>query len=198
MYILGLTGSLAMGKTTAAKMFAALGAPVFFSDDVIHDILKNSARAKKAIRASFPGVFEGGEVSRPKLGKIVFSNPGKLRQLEGILHPPFMAKMSSFIEGHRKKDTDIIVLDVPLLFETGVDTICDGVAVVTADAGIQQKRALKRPDMTKERLALILGRQMPDAEKRERADFIISSAGPKTQTRKVVEKIYQEITAGKK
>ena len=193
MFILGLTGSLAMGKTTAAGMFAELNVPVFYSDDVIHEILKTSLRAKKSIRDIFPGVFENGEVSRPKLGKIVFSNPVKLRQLEGILHPPYMAKLSSFIVAHRKKKARIIVLDVPLLFETGVDTICDAVAVVTAKPQIQKKRALGRAGMTRERLDIILARQTPNQEKRERADYVIFTDGPKEETRKKITAIMNDI-----
>jgi len=195
MFVLGLTGSLAMGKTTAAGTFTGLGVPVFDSDAVVHDILQKSARARKAIKMAFPGAFVAGEISRLKLGEFVFSSPAKLRQLEGILHPPFMARMRRFIDLHRKKETPVIVLDVPLLYETGVETVCDAVVVVTADATIQKKRALSRADMTKERLYMILERQMPDEEKRRRADYVVSTNGPKPATRKILEGILSEVQA---
>lgn len=197
MIVVGLTGSLAMGKTTVARMFADLGVPVFESDSVVHNLLKNSVRVKKAIKSAFPNVFEEGNISRLKLGNIVFENPKKLRHLENILHPPFMTKLHSFIQIQKKRGASVIILDVPLLFETGIDNICDIVVVVTADPGIQRKRAIVRSDMTKDRFKTILARQISDQQKQDRADYIISTNGPKNETRRSVERIYKKIISKK-
>lgn len=177
MYALGLTGSLAMGKTTVLKMFSSRGIPVFDSDAEVRKFLKTSARLKKGLQANFPEVFVGGEVDRKRLARTVFSDDLKLRQLENLIHPHIMRRIRMFINLHRRKDTALIVIDIPLLFEANAEDVLDGVAVVSAPEAVQEKRALDRPDMTKKRLSVILDRQTPDAEKKKRADFIIPTGG---------------------
>ncbi len=196
MYALGLTGSIAMGKTTVLGMFALRGIPVFDSDAEVRKILQNSARLKKAIRASFPGAFDGAEVDRKRLAKIVFSDDMKLRQLENLIHPHIMRRIRIFMNLHRQKNTPLIVLDIPLLFETGSANVLDGVAVVSAPEAVQKKRALARPDMTKLRLSVILHRQMPDAEKRKQADFIIPTGGSLRETTAEVDSLIKRLKSG--
>jgi len=194
MYILGLTGSIAMGKSTVLAMFRDCGVPVYDADEEVRTLLRESIHLKKALKKIFPEAFEGEEVNRVRLAGLVFKNEERLRELEAAIHPIVMKRMARFIKAHGKKSEPLIVLDIPLLFETGAGDICDGVAVVSAPPEVQKKRALERANITGERLSLILSRQLPDEEKRKRADFIISTGGSLAKTRKEVEGLVKTLT----
>jgi dephospho-CoA kinase len=176
MKIIGLTGSIAMGKSVAAKMFRRLGLPVRDSDATIHRLLAKGGAGVAPVAKLFPGALVDGAIDRRKLGAKVFADPAALAHLEAILHPLARRDMKAFLDFHRRRRAKRVVLDVPLLYETGLDAICDAVVVVSASPAIQRQRALARPGMTDEKLAGILARQMPDSEKRRRADIVAVTA----------------------
>lgn len=176
MKIIGLTGSIAMGKSVAAKMFRRLGVPVRDSDTTIHRLLAKGGAGVAPVAKLFPDAIVDGAVDRRKLGAKVFADPQALAHLEAILHPLARQDMKAFLDFYRRRRTKRVVLDVPLLYETGLDAICDLVVVVSASPSIQRQRALSRPGMTNEKLAGILARQMPDSEKRRRADIVAVTA----------------------
>lgn len=173
--ILGLTGSIGMGKSVAAGMFRCLGVPVHDADAAVHRLLGRRGGAVAAVAAAFPGVLREGAVDRAELGRRVFDNPTALERLEDVLHPAVRRDQAAFLRRQAGRGCKLAVLDVPLLFETGADADCDAVAVVGAPHFVQEARVLARPGMTRRRLAAIRGRQMADAEKRRRADFFIPS-----------------------
>ena len=175
MIILGLTGSIAMGKSTAATMLRRMGIPVCDSDAVVHDLLGKKGAAVGPVGLAFDGVVKDGAVDRAALGKRVFGNPEALIQLEMIVHPLVYESQRWFLRQAAMRHQEVAVLDVPLLFEGGSDQWCDFVVVVSASKSVQEQRVLARPGMTKERLVATLARQMSDAEKRCRADFVIST-----------------------
>lgn len=179
MIILGLTGSIGMGKSTAAAMLRRLGVPVHDSDAAVHRLIGPGGRAVAAVEDAFPGVVvdtEGGRaVDRPALGAKVFGDPAALKKLEAILHPMVGEEKGRFLRREASRRTKVVALDVPLLFETGGDRGCDATILITAPAFIQAARVLRRPGMTKERLEEIRARQMPELDKRRRADFIVPS-----------------------
>jgi dephospho-CoA kinase len=180
MLVLGLTGSLGMGKSTAAAMFARAGAAVFDADRAVHMLY--SGAAVDPVEAAFPGVAVDGIIDRARLAARVAGDPAALARLEAIVHPLVRAAESAFraraaVEGRR-----FAVLDVPLLLETGGEGRVDAVVVVSTTAAIQRERALARPGMTEARFEALAARQMPDAEKRRRAHFIIDSGGPLVAT----------------
>lgn len=172
MKIIGLTGSIAMGKSTAAKLFRRLRVPVYDADATIHALLARGGAGVAPVAAAFPGVANDGAIDRAKLGAAVFADPVALARLEAILHPRAARAREAFLARHRRNRAKRVVLDVPLLFETGGERRCDLVVVVSASATIQRQRALARPGMTREKLAGILARQMPDARKRRRGDVV--------------------------
>ena len=174
MLILGLTGSLAMGKSATAKMFAEEGVPVHDADAVVHRLYEGEATP--AIEAAFPGTTAGGKVDREKLGKCVLGDAAAIKRLEQIVHPLVHAATQRFVAQAEASGAPVAVVDVPLLFETGGDKRCDAVVVVSAPADLQRARAFERPGMTEEKLAAILAKQMPDAEKRARADFVVDTS----------------------
>ena len=174
MKILGLTGSIAMGKSTTASLFRSLGVPVHDADKAVHALMGPGGAATPLIDHAFPGVVDQGTVNRKKLGVLAFANPAVLDRLETILHPMVHAMERAFLNSERRNGRSLVVLDIPLLFETGGHTRCDAVAVVTAPAFLQKQRASAR-GLTNERLAQVLARQMPDAEKRRRADVLIQT-----------------------
>jgi len=176
MKIIGLTGSIAMGKSVAAKMFRRLGLPVRDSDATIHRLLAKGGAGVVPVAKLFPDAIVEGAVDRRKLGAKVFADPAALARLEAILHPLARQDMKAFLDQHRRRRTKRVVLDVPLLLETGLDAICDVVVVVSVSPTIQRMRALARPGMNDEKLAGILARQMPDSEKRRRADIVAVTA----------------------
>ncbi|MCA3260720.1 MAG: dephospho-CoA kinase [Telmatospirillum sp.] len=175
MRVLGLTGSIAMGKSTAAKLLRRLRIPVYDADAAIHSLLAVGGAGVAAVAAAFPGVETGGAIDRQKLGRSVFFDQTALRRLEAILHPLAAVAGRRFIAIHARNRRCVVCLDVPLLLETASVQRCDFVVVVSASAMLQRQRALARPGMTEEKLAGILARQMPDAEKRRRADLVAIS-----------------------
>jgi dephospho-CoA kinase len=175
MKVLGLTGSVGMGKTTAARMLRRMGIPVHDADAEVHRLLGRGGAAVKAVEAAFPGVTKGNAIDRAALGRLVFADPAALKRLEMILHPLVARAERKFIARARRQRRPLVVLDIPLLFETGGERRCDGVLVVSAPRSIQLARVMARPGMTKARLAGVEARQMPDAEKRRRADAVIST-----------------------
>ncbi len=174
--LLGLTGSIAMGKSEASKAFRRLRVPVFDADAEVRALMAPGGRGYDAVKQMFPtAVGADGRIDRKRLGAAVFEKPDDLRRLEGILHPLVGDARQGFLRRARALGIPLVVLDVPLLFETGGETRCDYVAVVSAPAFVQRRRALRRPGMTEKKLAGILAQQTPDGEKRRRADFIIPS-----------------------
>jgi dephospho-CoA kinase len=173
---IGLTGSIGMGKSTAAAMLRRLGAPMFDADAEVHRLLGPGGGAVGAVEREFPGVRdENGGVSRPRLGAQVFGKPEALKRLEHILHPVVRAAEWRFIAQGRARRLPLIVLDIPLLFETRADILCDAIIVVSAPRWLQRQRVMRRPGMTPARLASILSAQMPDSEKRRHADFVVET-----------------------
>ena len=173
MIIVGLTGSIGMGKTEAAKTFRRFGVPVFDADSVVHQLMGRDGDAVAEVAASFPDVVRDGVVDRQALGAAVFDKPKKLKQLESILHPRVRQAETRFLAAAARRRELITVLDIPLLFESGHEDRCDVTAVVSAPEFVQRGRVLRRPGMTRSKFAAILARQMPDPEKRQRADFVI-------------------------
>lgn len=171
-----------MGKSTAAKMLRQLGLPVHDSDAAVHRLLGAGGAAVAEIESVFPGVVEGGAVNRAKLGARVFGDPPALRRLESILHPKVRQSSLRFLQEQARRRTPIVVLDIPLLFETEGGDICDAVVVVSAPRFVQTARVMARPGMTAERLEKIRAQQMPDLEKRQRADFVIKTGLGKGDT----------------
>lgn len=196
MIILGLTGSIGMGKTTAATMLHAMGLRICDSDAIVHKLLGAGGAAVSVIGAEFGNVVQEGAVDRAALGQAVFSDPDALKKLEAILHPMVQAAQAYFLKTAALNSSPIAVLDVPLLFEVGTDQRCDAVIVVTAPRFIQEQRVLRRPGMTPERLHATLARQLPDAEKRRRADFVVHTGLGKWHTyrrlREIVLQMHDE------
>ncbi|WP_448954581.1 dephospho-CoA kinase [Labrys neptuniae] len=173
-FILGLTGSIGMGKSATAAMFRARGVPVHDADATVHHLYAGPAVA--AVEAAFPGVSVNGAIDRARLGRQVFGNAEAMRRLEAIVHPLVHEAEQAFLAQARQAGAPLAVLDIPLLYETGGERRCQAVAVVSAPADIQRERVLARPGMDEERLAVILARQMPDVEKRRRAQFVIDTS----------------------
>ena len=173
MIVLGLTGSIGMGKSATARMFAEAGVPVHDSDETVHRLY--SGKAVPLVEAAFPGTTQAGVVDRVKLGRQVLADPAALKKLEAIIHPLVRADADAFLARHRAAGSPLAVLDIPLLFETGGRDRVDKVVVVTASPEIQRERVLARPGMSEEKFASILAKQVPDAEKRRQADFIIDT-----------------------
>lgn len=196
MIVLGLTGSIGMGKSTAAKMFAEAGVPVHDSDEAVHRLY--AGEAAPLVEAAFPGTTHDGGVDRSLLGKRVFGDPSALKKLEAIIHPLVRADADAFIARHRAAGAPLAVLDIPLLFETGSRDRVDKVVVMTAPADIQRERVLARPGMTEERFAAILARQVPDSEKRRLADFVIDTVHDFDATRATIQAIIGELTGDKR
>lgn len=193
MMTLGLTGSIGMGKSTVAAMFAELGVPVFDADAAVHRLQGRGGRLVAAIEAAFPDTTGPDGVNRTTLGEAVLGKPALLKELEAIVHPAVGEERAAFLSAHAA--APLVVFDVPLLFETGGDARVDRVAVVSAPADVQRARVLARPGMTSERYAAILARQTPDAEKRARADFVIDTGTPLADTRARVAAVVACLTA---
>ncbi|MCZ7932890.1 dephospho-CoA kinase [Agrobacterium leguminum] len=193
MIVIGLTGSIGMGKTTTAKLFAGEGVPVLDSDEVVHGLYR--AEAAPPIEAAFPGTTVSGAVDRLKLGEVLRQNPANFSRLEEIVHPLVRGRQEAFLVQSRKEDRQFALLDIPLLFETGAESRVDKVVVVSCAPEIQRERVLSRPGMTEEKFEMILARQMPDAEKRRRADFIVDSGNGVEAARDQVREILQKLAA---
>jgi dephospho-CoA kinase len=174
MFVLGLTGSVGMGKTTTARFFAEAGVPVHDADAVVHRLYEKEAVA--AIEAAFPGTTQNGSVDRRLLSARVLGDPAAFKRLEDIVHPLVQEAERRLLQEAEQRGEKVAVLDIPLLFETGGEDRVDAVAVVSAPSEVQRTRVLERPGMTVEKLDAILARQMPDAEKRRRADFVVDTS----------------------
>ena len=190
-FVLCLTGSLGMGKSTAAKFFAEAGVPVHDADAVVHALYESEA--VPLIERAFPGTTKGGTVDRNKLGAMVLNDSAALARLEAIVHPLVSAARERFIADAQTRGAAIVVLDVPLLFETGAQKRCDAVVVVSAPAEVQHNRAFERPGMTEEKFAALIAKQIPDAEKRARADFVVDSSQSFDHTRAQIRDILQSV-----
>ena len=174
MIILGLTGSIGMGKSTTAKLFAEAGVPVYDADATVHRLYEGEAAP--AIEAAFPGTTANGKVDRNRLSAQVVHDPAAIKRLEGIVHPMLGASRQKFLRDAEQSGAPVAVVDVPLLYETGGEKRVDAVVVVTTTPEIQRERILARDNMTGEKLDAILARQLPDAEKRQRADFVVDTS----------------------
>jgi dephospho-CoA kinase len=174
MVVIGLTGSIGMGKSTTARFFAEAGIPVYDADLAVHRLYAGDAAA--IIESEFPGVSGAEGIDRAKLAKRVLGDPDALRRLEAIIHPLVRREEVQFLDEAERTGAPIAVLDIPLLFETGADRRVDAVVVVTAPAEVQRARALERTGMTEEKFQALLGKQMPDVEKRRRADFVVDTS----------------------
>ncbi|MBP2509203.1 dephospho-CoA kinase [Agrobacterium tumefaciens] len=193
MIVIGLTGSIGMGKTTTAKLFAGEGVPVLDSDEVVHGLYRTEAAP--LIEAAFPGTTVSGVVDRQKLVDVLRKNPANFGRLEEIVHPLVRKRQEAFLAAARKDDRQFALLDIPLLFETGAESRVDKVVVVSCAPEIQRERVLSRPGMTEEKFEMILARQTPDAEKRRRADFIVDSGSGVEAARDQVREILQKLAA---
>ncbi len=173
-FVLGLTGSIGMGKSTTAQLFEKRGVPLHDADAAVHRL--HRGRAAAPIETAFPGTVIDGAVDRAKLGAAVLGKPEALRRLEAIIHPLVREEEEAFLARCRREGAELAIIDVPLLLETGGEARCDAVLVVTAPAEVQRQRVLARPGMSAEKLDAILARQMPDAEKRRRAHFLVDTS----------------------
>lgn len=192
MIIVGLTGSIGMGKSTTAGLFADEGVPVNDADKVVHELYRHEA--VKPISEVFPDVVVDDIVDRQLLSRNLAKNPANFKILEGIVHPLVRAREQTFLDLQRKLETPIVVLDIPLLFETGGEERMDKIVVVSCAAEIQRQRVLSRPGMTPDKFETILSRQMPDAEKRARADYVINTGHGIDSARAQVKSILDELS----
>ena len=194
MIVLGLTGSIGMGKSTVAKMFADEGVPVFDADAAVHRLQGREGALVAGIEAHFPGTTGPEGVNRGALAERVLGEPEALRRLEALVHPAVALEREAFLAAHAS--VPVVLLDIPLLFEAGGSDRVDRIAVVSAPADVQRRRVLARPGMTAEKFERILARQLPDGEKRARADFVIPTGGPIEETRRAVRRILACLTGG--
>jgi len=193
MIIIGLTGSIATGKTFVARCFAKLGAKVFDADETVHELLTYGGKAVKAVREAFPESYDEGCICRKKLGAIVFGNNDKRQRLESIMHPLVANARQSFLEEAKAHKISVVVLEVPLLFESRVKTHCDYVVVTIVDPEIQKQRALDREGMTIERFNAINALQMDSAEKARRANFVIDTKVSEFSVFRKVKEIMHDV-----
>jgi len=191
MRILGLTGSIGMGKSTTARLFMEAGVPVYDADAAVHRIYEGEAAP--AIEAAFPGTTVEGRVDRAKLSAKVVHDPAAIKQLEQIVHPMLGASRKKFLEEAERSGVPVVVMDIPLLFETGGEKRVDAVVVVTTSPEAQRERILARGTMTNEALDAILARQLPDAEKRKRADFVVDTSHGLDPVRTAIRDILAEV-----
>jgi dephospho-CoA kinase len=187
--VVGLTGSIGMGKSTIAQMFAGEGVPIYDADVEVHRLYAKGGRAAPLVEGAFPGVVKDGAVDRAALSARVVGDPRALKSLEEIVHPLVGESRAGFFETARQAGAAMVILDIPLLFETGGEGRVDKVVVVSAPADVQRQRVLGRAGMTAEKFAAILARQTPDAEKRKRADFVIDTGGSLEASREQVRQV---------
>ena len=198
MIVLGLTGSIGMGKSTAAATLRRLRIPLFDADRVVHWLLAPGGAAVASVAAAFPGVESAkGGIDRTRLGRRVFSDPQALIRLEQIIHPLVAACEKRFLALARARREPLVVLDIPLLFESGAERRCDYVLVVSAPGLVQRQRVLRRPGMTERRLTAILEHQMPDREKRRRADFVVPTGSSRNLSLRRLRAIVRFLTDSK-
>ncbi len=194
MLVVGLTGSIAMGKTETARMFARLGYPVFDADAAVHRLYDSGGAAVPLIERAFPGAVSEGKVDRARLSDIVAGDPQALSRLEALVHPLVRRDQQAFLKAAREADHAFAVLDIPLLFETGRDADVDVVVVASAPEDVQKARVLARPLMTQEKFAAILARQSPDSEKRRRADYVVDTSAGLEEAFEQVRAIADELS----
>jgi dephospho-CoA kinase len=195
--VLGLTGSIGMGKSTAAAVLRRLGVPLYDADAEIHEMLAAGGSAAAAVETAFPGVRgETGAIDRRALGRCVFGKPEELRRLERILHPMVRAVERRWVAGQRARGAKLVVLDIPLLFETDRIDRIDGVIVVSAPLRLQRERVMRRPGMSAARFSAILDSQLPDREKRRRADFVVSTALSRAAAARQIAAIVRRVRQG--
>jgi dephospho-CoA kinase len=191
MRVLGLTGSIGMGKSTTAKLFAEAGVPVYDADATVHKVYEGEA--VPAIEAAFPGTTAGGKVDRARLSAKVVHDPAAIKRLEGIVHPMVRAYHQKFLDDAERAGASVAVVDIPLLFETGGDQRVDAVVVVTTSPELQRERILARGTMSAETLDAILAKQMPDHEKRRRADFVVDTSHGLDPVRESIRDILDQV-----
>ena len=191
MFVLGLTGSIGMGKSTTAKLFAELGVPVYDADAIVHQLYDGEAVA--AIEAAFPGTTADGKVDRTKLSARVVHDPAAIQRLEEVVHPMLGSSRQKFFADAEASGAPVVVVDVPLLFETGGEKRVDAVVVVTTSPELQRQRVLARGMMDDDKFNAILSRQMPDAEKRKRADFVVDTSYGPQPVRAQIKDILAEV-----
>ncbi len=191
MLIAGLTGSIGMGKSTAAAHFRSRGIPVFDADAAVHALY--NGRAVPEIEKAFPGTSAAGAIDREKLAAALRKEPAKFKDLEAIVHPMVHEAEKKFLMEEAARGTRLVVLEIPLLFETGRDSLVDVTIVVSAPRDIQSQRVLERPGMTEERLESLLSRQTPDDEKRRRADFVVDTGGTHAQSESQLDAIIEDL-----
>jgi dephospho-CoA kinase len=194
MIIVGLTGSIGMGKSATADMFREFDIPVFDADAVVHTLQAKDGKATPYIDEAFPGVVHDGILNRGLLGQQVFADKTALKKLEAIMHPMVQEERVKFFEQAEKDGKKFVVLDIPLLFETGGDQACDKIIVVSAPYDVQKKRVLERKGMSEEKFEDILAKQTPDNEKRRKADFIIDTDQGFDHARKQVQQVIETIS----
>lgn len=194
MIIVGLTGSIAMGKSETAKMFKELGVPVFDADVAVHELYAKGGAAVEPVGLLFPSAIIDEAVDRTKLAKLVLGDNPMLKKLEALVHPLVSQKRQDFLSAARQSNEPLVVLDIPLLFETNGQNQVDKIVVVSAPENIQRERALARPGMTDEKLDAILSKQVPDREKRKHADFIVDSSQGLAAARSQVVDIVETLT----
>jgi dephospho-CoA kinase len=193
LFVAGLTGSIGMGKTETAKLFARLGIPVYDADAAVHALYSKGGAAVGAIAAAFPGTVVEGSVDRGKLMKRLFGDEAAFKRLESIVHPLVLEARRIFLEDAEKRRDPLVILDIPLLFETGIDKEVDAIVVASAPHHVQRKRVLERPGMSIETLEAIEARQVPDSEKRAKADFVIETDKGLEQAFEDVKKVAAEL-----
>jgi len=191
--VIGLTGSIGMGKSTTAGMFRLLGVPVQDADAVVHDLFRSSTSVISRVEAIFPGVVENSIVDRKKLGAMVFGKPDAIALLEAIVHPAVRAERDKFLQQCCLRKVPACVLDIPLLFETGSDEICDEVVVAVAPPFVQASRVLRRPGMTLDRLQSIRAKQMPDREKCRRATLVVQTGNGKRPVLRAIKTLLRSV-----
>lgn len=195
MLTVGLTGSIGMGKSTVTAMFAALGAATWNADDAVHRLYAKTGRAAPLVAERFPGVMVDGAVDRDRLSKHVLDDPAALADLEAIVHPLVAEDRALALTAAAREGIDVAVLDIPLLFEKGLEKFVDATVVVSAPFDVQKERVLDRPGMTERKFRAILAKQTPDAVKRRLADFVIETGGPLGETRQQVAEVYAALLA---
>ena len=191
MFVLGLTGSIGMGKSTTAEMFRAAGIAVHDSDATVHELYRGTAAA--LVEAAFPGTVREGRVDRAVLAAQVLNDSDAMKRLETIVHPLVRASRQDFVAAARARGDKLVVVDIPLLFETGAEVEVDAVLLVTVPETVQKQRLAARPGMTAARLAAIMDKQMPDHEKRRRADFVIDTGGTHAETERQVQELLRKL-----
>ena len=196
MLVIGLTGSIGMGKSTAVAMLRRMGIPVHDADAAVHALIGPGGGAVEEVAKAFRGVVRKGVVDRKRLGDAVFKDPTARAKLEAILHPRVRRAAQAFVKRQARLRRDLVVLDIPLLFETGGEQLCDAVIVVSAPGPVQEQRVLSRPGMTRKKLVGILSAQVPDREKRRRADFVVQTGLSKGHTLRQLTRLVRMLRAG--